>query len=33
MKFPVADAYRVASVTGILRFNPRPCSAHRPYDT
>lgn len=32
-KFPVADAYRVASVTGILRFTPRPCSAHRPYDT
>ena len=32
-EIPVADAYRVASVTGILRFTPRPCSAHRPYDT
>ena len=27
MLFPVADACRVASVTGILRFTPRPCSA------
>ena len=32
MLFPVADACQVASATGNLRFTPRPCSAHRPYD-